>query len=264
MKLAFAKYHGAGNDFILIDNRTNDIALTTAQVEFLCNRHLGIGADGLMLLSGGENYDFRMIYYNSDGKEGSMCGNGGRCIVAFASKLGIIKNKTSFIAIDGEHTAEIIEDNDDIKIIKLKMTDVCNSNKIDNYFLINTGSPHYIEFVKNTETIDIVKQGREIRYDKRFAPQGLNVNFAEIFDDYLFVRTYERGVEDETLSCGTGVTASALAFAYDKNINTVNLHTKGGNLTVTFEKNNDNCFKNIYLQGPASFVFEGNIVLTGL
>lgn len=258
MNFTFSKYHGAGNDFIIIDNRNYNISFSTNQVKYLCDRHLGIGADGLMLLNTDNESDFRMVYYNSDGNESTMCGNGGRCITAFASKLGIIKQKTSFIAIDGLHTAEIIEDNDDIKIVKLKMTDVTKIIKRDNYFLINTGSPHYVEFVKDVNEIDILTTGREIRYNKIFAPNGLNVNFVEILDNSLFVRTYERGVEDETLSCGTGVTASALAFCFQKDIQTVNIETKGGNLSVSFEKE-ANGFKNIFLQGPATFIFEGMI-----
>lgn len=258
MKLSFYKYHGAGNDFILIDNRLNYTILSGEQIKFLCDRHLGIGADGLMLLNSDKNSDFRMKYYNSDGNESTMCGNGGRCITAFASQLGIIESKTEFTAIDGLHSAEIIEKHDNIKIIKLKMIDVNSIQKFNNYFVINTGSPHYIEFVKNVEDIDIVKDGRAIRYDNRFTPDGLNVNFVQIHPDYINVRTYERGVENETLSCGTGVTASALAYASELNNETVKIKTKGGNLNVSFEKQGDS-FKNVYLEGPACFVYRGEI-----
>ena len=258
MNITFSKYHGAGNDFIIIDNRNNNIVLANSEVKYLCNRHLGIGADGLMLLNTDNEYDFRMVYYNSDGNESTMCGNGGRCITAFASKLGIIKENASFIAIDGMHTAEIIEDQDEIKIVKLKMSDVSTIIKKDNYFLLNTGSPHYVEFVEDAINIDVQKKGREIRYNNLFAPNGLNVNFVEIHEDYLFVRTYERGVEDETLSCGTGVTASALAYSFQKDIQIVTIETKGGKLSVSFEKENDS-YKNIHLQGPATFVYEGKI-----
>ncbi len=258
MKLNFSKYHGAGNDFILIDNRKGEIKLNNSDVALLCNRHLGIGADGLMVLNSGKKHDFEMLYYNSDGNESSMCGNGGRCITAFASQLGMIGKTTEFEAIDGLHTAEIIEDKGNIKYIRLQMCDVKEVQQCNNYFLINTGSPHYVQFVDDVETIDILEEGRKLRYDERFSPGGLNVNFVQIKENHLFVRTYERGVEDETLSCGTGVTASALAYAYDKDIQKVNIHTLGGNLKVSFEKQN-NTFKNIFLEGEACLVFEGKI-----
>jgi len=258
MILNFSKYHGAGNDFILIDNRKGEINLTTKEVSFLCNRHLGIGSDGLMLLNSGNNNDFEMQYYNSDGNESTMCGNGGRCITAFASALGIISKTTKFSATDGLHTAEIIDDKGRIKYIRLQMCDVKEVIKSEHYFLLNTGSPHYVEFVDNVEAMDVFSEGRKIRYDKKFATEGLNVNFVQIKENHLFVRTYERGVEDETLSCGTGVTASALAYATDKNISKVYIHTLGGNLTVSFEKRN-NTYKNIFLEGEACLVFEGKI-----
>lgn len=258
MILNFSKYHGAGNDFILIDNRKDKIKLSCSEVAFLCNRHLGIGADGMMLLNSSNQHDFEMQYFNSDGNESSMCGNGGRCITAFASKLGIIDKLTLFTAIDGLHTAEIIEDKGNIKTIRLQMCDVKELKQFDNYFLLNTGSPHYVQFVDDVKAIDVASEGRKIRFDLRFAPEGLNVNFVEIKANFIFVRTYERGVEDETLSCGTGVTASALAYASDKNIEKVNIHTLGGKLTVSFEKQN-NTFNNVFLEGEACFVFEGKI-----
>jgi len=258
MQISFSKYQGTGNDFIIIDNRKNTINLSNKDIAFMCNRHFGIGADGLMLLNSDKDYDFAMKYYNSDGKESSMCGNGGRCIAAFASKLGIIKDKTTFSAIDGIHFAEIVNDTDEYKTVRLKMSDVKTYSKTGNFFLINTGSPHYVEFNDNVNETDVLKKGKLIRYDQRFAPDGLNVNFVEIRADSLFVRTYERGVENETLSCGTGVTAAALAYSSIKNISNINIETKGGLLNVSFEKNG-NSFKNIFLQGAASFVFEGNI-----
>ena len=256
--LNFSKYHGAGNDFILIDNRKGETILTQKEVAFLCNRHLGIGADGLMLLNYSKEYDFEMQYFNSDGNESTMCGNGGRCIAAFALQLGIIDKTTVFKAIDGLHTAEIIENKGNIKTIRLQMLDVKEIKQFDNYFLLNTGSPHYVQFVDNIEVFDIIAEGRKIRYNEKCAPDGLKVNFVQIKENQLFVRTYERGGEDETLSCGTGVTAASLAYAFDKNIYQVNIHTKGGELTVSFEKQN-NCFKNIYLEGKACFVFEGEV-----
>ncbi|MFZ4401426.1 MAG: diaminopimelate epimerase [Bacteroidales bacterium] len=258
MILNFSKYHGAGNDFILIDNRKDKITLNCSEVAFLCNRHLGIGADGLMLLNSSEQHDFEMQYFNSDGNESSMCGNGGRCITAFASKLGIIDKHTLFTAIDGLHTAKITKDNGSIKTIRLQLSDVKKIQAFDNYFLLNTGSPHYVQFVDDVKAIDVATEGSKIRYDHRFAPEGLNVNFVEIKENFIFVRTYERGVEAETLSCGTGVTASALAYAFDKNIEKLSIHTLGGKLTVSFEKHNA-AFKNVFLEGEASFVFEGKI-----
>ncbi|NVN95825.1 MAG: diaminopimelate epimerase [Bacteroidetes bacterium] len=257
--LKFSKYHGAGNDFILIDNRKGEINLSCNEIAFLCNRHLGIGADGLMFLNFNSLHDFEMQYFNSDGNESTMCGNGGRCITAFASALGIIEKTTIFNAIDGLHTAEIVEDKAKMrKTIRLQMSDVMLIQQSENYFLLNTGSPHYVQLVDNVDDIDIVSEGRKIRYDKRFAPSGLNVNFMQVKESHLYVRTYERGVEDETLSCGTGVTASALAYASDKNITEVSVLTKGGNLKVLFEKHGDS-FKNIFLEGETCFVFEGEL-----
>lgn len=261
MKLNFSKYHGAGNDFILIDNRLNEIVLTKDQIAFLCNRHFGIGADGLMLLNAHKTYDFRMLYYNSDGNESSMCGNGGRCITAFASDLGIIKEKAHFIAIDGEHTSEVIEDSGKEKTVKLKMSDVSDYDVFDDFYVINTGSPHYVKFVENVNDTDVYNLGKAIRNDQRFAPKGLNVNFVQIEENQLFVRTYERGVENETLACGTGVTASALVYSNFINANKIDIKTLGGNLSVSFEKKTDKCFQNIYLQGPAKFVFATDIEL---
>ncbi len=261
MILNFSKYHGAGNDFILIDNRVGEIELSQLQIAFLCNRHLGIGADGLMMLNSSNKYDFEMRYFNSDGNESTMCGNGGRCITAYAYHLGIIGKTTSFNAIDGLHTSEIIKVNGRTKTIRLQMCKVKEIKQSDNYFIINTGSPHYVQFVENVEAMDIVTEGRKIRQDERFAPDGLNVNFVQINKDHLFVRTYERGVEDETLSCGTGVTAAALAYAFDKDTAKVTIETKGGTLSVSFEKQNKT-YQNIFLEGEACFVFEGEIEIS--
>jgi len=260
MKIKFDKYQGAGNDFILLDNRENDYGkITTDQVKRMCSRHFGIGADGLMLLNKKENFDFEMIYYNADGNEGSMCGNGGRCIVQFASALGIKKNEYLFSATDGTHKAEIDLD----KEVSLKMNDVDDVKFSLDYYVLNTGSPHYVQFVKNVENIDVVAEGRKIRYNKEFAKEGINVNFVEVLgDDAIYVRTYERGVEDETLSCGTGVTASALVAAHNEiGFNRVEVKTKGGNLSVEFERKSESKFENIWLCGPANFVFSGEIDL---
>lgn len=260
MQLTFYKYQGTGNDFIILDNRENEIALLTKkQIHFLCNRKFGIGADGLMLLSKKDGYDFEMIYYNADGNESSMCGNGGRCLVKFAYSVGIHKSNYKFVAIDGPHEAEI----DDNENVRLKMADV---NKVDvhsSYTLLNTGSPHFVKFASNVKNIDVVETGRDVRYSKAFEAEGVNVNFVERLDENtIFVRTYERGVEDETLSCGTGVTACALVSAHNDNgFNQVDVKTPGGDLKVEFDKISDTHFENIWLCGPAEFVFGGTIYL---
>ncbi len=258
MKIEFSKYHGAGNDFVLIDNRSTSYKLSDDTVKFLCDRHMGIGADGLMFLNNSNDFDFEMKYYNSDGKESTMCGNGGRCITAFASHLGIINTKTSFIAIDGEHQAEILADDKDVMQLRLKMVDVCSVKFYNEDYIINTGSPHYIKFVDKVSAIDVFNEGKAIRFDKEISENGVNVNFVEIKEDRIFVRTYERGVEDETLACGTGVTASAIAYALNKDINEVKIKTLGGELKVNFTKTED-AYRDIWLTGPATFVFKGEI-----
>ncbi len=256
MKIKFYKYQGAGNDFILIDNREKiSHEITVQHVKKMCDRHFGIGADGLMLLNNKEGFDFEMVYFNSDGKEGSMCGNGGRCIVQFASNMGIKKNEYIFSASDGTHTAKI----DLNKEVSLKMNDVTHVDFSLDHYVLDTGSPHYVKFVSDAEGVNVVADGRKIRNNKEFAEKGINVNFVQnLDDDHIFVRTYERGVEDETLSCGTGVTASALIAAHNDNgFNHVDVKTKGGNLNVEFDKISDSEFKNIWLSGPATFVFSG-------
>ncbi|MCX6231844.1 MAG: diaminopimelate epimerase [Bacteroidetes bacterium] len=257
MILNFSKYHGAGNDFILIDNRKGEYNLSSSEIALLCKQHTGIGADGLMFLNQSSSCDFEMRYYNSDGNESTMCGNGGRCITAFAADVGIIDKTAHFVAIDGLHQAEIINNEGFIKNIRLKMSDVDNVQLFGNYFVLNTGSPHYVQFIDDVQSIDLVTEGRRIRYDHCFTPEGINVNFAQIYENHLYVRTYERGVEDETLSCGTGVTASAIAYALDKNIQLVNIETKGGKLNVSFTKNINKSFSEIYLEGEACLVFKG-------
>ena len=258
MKIEFYKYQGTGNDFVILDNyHTPAPALTTQQIKLICNRHFGVGADGLMLLSKKEGYDFEMVYYNSDGNASSMCGNGGRCLVKFAYYQGIHKSIYKFIASDGEHQAEIDIDG----TVSLKMQNV---NKVDyhiHHAVINTGSPHFVKFTENVADVDVPATGHEIRYSNIFAAEGINVNFVETLnEDTIFVRTYERGVENETLSCGTGVTAAALLSAHNQNgFNTVDVKTPGGHLSVEFDKINDNHFENIWLCGPAVFVFKGEI-----
>ncbi len=259
MKFNFYKYQGTGNDFIIIDNRTVKISLTEQQINSLCNRRFGIGADGLMLLENHSDYDFSMKYFNSDGKESTMCGNGGRCLVALARLLQVIDKETQFVAIDGIHKAIV---NSDLTI-SLEMQNVTKVNKVNNNYFLNTGSPHYVLFKDNIENIDVENRGKEIRYSGEFKPDGTNVNFVEIRNDELYVRTYERGVENETLSCGTGVTASAISASIhsksDKN--SYNIVTKGGNLNVSFKRSDKNTFKDIWLTGPATFVFKGEIAI---
>jgi len=258
MKLIFYKYQGTGNDFIIIDNRNNNIELSKEQVNKLCDRRFGIGADGLMLMSDIPGYDFEMVYYNADGNRSTMCGNGGRCMVKFAYDSGLHRSEYFFKAIDGNHKATI-EDNG---WVDLKMKDVDKVEVLSfSDFVLDTGSPHYVKSVTHVWDTDVVKEGRDIRYSKRFADKGINVNFVQVdFDESIAVRTYERGVEDETLSCGTGVTASALMFAHNDNgFNHVNVKTPGGNLAVEFEKTGETSFENIWLCGPATFVFTAEI-----
>ncbi len=211
MTINFYKYQGTGNDFIIIDNRDNTVKLTEQEIKKACERRKGIGADGLMLLNTLDGYDFEMKYYNSDGGESSMCGNGGRCMVKFAMDLGLIKMQYKFLAVDGEH--EAYQDKSGWIFLKMQNVDVVEKKHGD--FILNTGSPHYIRPVSDIWGLDFIKAAKEIRYNEAYAKEGINVNFVEDSGDKLYVRTYERGVEDETLSCGTGVTAAALVFAHN-------------------------------------------------
>ena len=263
MTIKFYKYHGAGNDFVIIDNRNKSIELNTKQIAHICHRRFGIGADGLMTIEKDEKYDFRMRYYNSDGAEGSMCGNGGRCIVAFANKLTIISTNTTFIATDGIHNAKINANDGNILDISLNMNDVKNISSNNNSYFLDTGSPHHISFVNDVDAIDVFKEGKEIRYSDYYKKtNGTNVNFIEIKDDYLKIRTYERGVEDETYACGTGATAAAIAYAHKEGIfnKEIKLKAVGGDLRLSFVKEGST-FKKVILRGPAEFVFSGTIVL---
>lgn len=259
MQTDFFKYQGTGNDFVIIDNRNgHDLKLSIEQVKKLCDRKFGIGADGLMLLNDKPGFDFEMIYFNSDGRVGSMCGNGGRCLIKFAESIGIQKETYKFIATDGEHEARI----DTNGIIYLKMNDVDVVVNHHSDFLVDTGSPHYVKLVPQLATFDVVKKGREIRYSREFEKEGINVNFVEQLDepDKIFVRTYERGVENETLSCGTGVTAAALVCYHNENgFNEVEVKTLGGRLNVEFDRVDDGKFRNIWLCGSAERVFAGTI-----
>jgi diaminopimelate epimerase len=260
LKIKFRKYQGTGNDFIMIDDREKTFAANNKQlVAFLCDRRFGIGADGLILLQNHHQSDFYMQYFNSDGQESSMCGNGGRCIAQFAKDLAIVNEEATFYAVDGIHTAFYDKDK-----VSLQMQDVAFIDRRSNHvFVLNTGSPHYVQFFeKDVDAIDLVHEAKKIRYNEEFKQVGINVNFVSIDNNVLKVRTYERGVEDETFSCGTGVTAAALAYASFANAletsNMVNIMTKGGNLSVTYLLK-DSTFSKIFLIGPANFVFEGEI-----
>ncbi|OSZ79441.1 diaminopimelate epimerase [Chitinophagaceae bacterium IBVUCB1] len=256
MLLHFDKYQGTGNDFILIDNREGKIQLSATQIGWLCHRRFGIGADGLMLLENESGYDFKMVYYNADGNESTMCGNGGRCITAFAHRLGIMQNNARFIAIDGEHYATILADG----TVSLQMQDVKEMFEGDGYVQLNTGSPHYVLFSKDVQQTDVYTEGKRIRNLDRYQPKGINVNFTEHNDNGIFVRTYERGVEDETLSCGTGVTAAAIAvnLSAPDGEYTVNIDTPGGKLCVSYAKNGHTA-TNVVLTGNAVFVYTGTV-----
>ena len=258
-QIHFFKYQGTGNDFVILDNRNwSYTALTTERVRFLCDRRFGIGADGLMLLNPHTGYDFEMKYYNADGRESTMCGNGGRCLVKFAYDMGIRKDEYRFLAVDGPHLAEIDVDG----TVSLKMKDVKKIDEFKGDFIVDTGSPHYIQMVADVMEYDVNHNGMEIRHSSEFAKDGgINVNFVEQRrPDEIVVRTYERGVEDETLSCGTGVTASALACYHNEcGYNFVKVITKGGRLSVRFDRTADGSYENVWLSGPAGKVFEGSI-----
>lgn len=263
MQLSFSKYQGTGNDFILIDNRNGvfpklDATARQTLIARLCHRRFGIGADGLMLLQSHDLYNFEMIYFNADGNPSSMCGNGGRCIMAFAHRLGVVGREAKFLAVDGEHAAYI----DASGAVSLQMQDVASYQLVDTQCILNTGSPHFVQFVDNVAQIDVAAQGRTIRNSDAFRAEGINVNFVQPKDNQLLVATYERGVEDETWSCGTGVTAAALAHHLRTQATSpVAIATKGGNLSVSFEFANGS-FTNIWLSGGAEFIFEGTITVT--
>jgi len=258
INIPFHKYQGAGNDFVMVDNRAGVFpdAGDIAFIERLCDRRFGIGADGLILLENAPGFDFRMVYFNADGRESSMCGNGGRCIVAFAKHLGIIGEHCRFIAIDGPHEAWMTTPD----WVELKMSDVAAVRQTsDGDYVLNTGSPHYVQFVDQLDALPVAELGRKIRYSATFQAEGINVNFVETTETGIVVATYERGVEDETLSCGTGVTAAAIA-SYLKNPKAGNtevpIETKGGKLRVRF-KPTESRFEEVWLCGPAVRVFEG-------
>lgn len=272
------KYQGAGNDFLIADNRDGSVQLTTAQIAALCDRRYGVGADGLMLLESSNEYDFRMVYYNSDGSGGMMCGNGGRCIVAFAADMGL--NHFDFEAADGFHTAQILAADVNTKTVRLKMKDVQECKRYDSltgpgaasegYFL-DTGTRHYVRFVSELESYDIVNEGRDIRYNAvELQPIGANVNYVEPFEGGIKVRTYEKGVEDETFACGTGIVASTLA-SYINGINPSSTESDGrfryavkakrDDLSVDFIPGAESLATDVWLTGPATYIAEIKIDL---
>jgi len=255
MEISFSKYQATGNDFIIIDNRQNVFPKETWHIEKLCDRNFGIGSDGLILIENSDSEEFEMVFYNPDGSQ-SLCGNGSRAAIRFAESLKIIEKKISFAAYDGPHQAIIKEQS-----INLQMGNVQNGRQIEGGIFLDTGSPHYVLFVENVQQIDVVTEGRKWRHSGLFGEGGANVNFVEIKDKTnIYVRTYERGVENETLSCGTGVTASALAASEKGCTSPLIIKTKGGILEVSYQQV-DSGYKNVWLEGPAEHVFSGKINL---
>ena len=262
MIVHFTKYHGTGNDFVMIDGREQDSSrLSTQVIQRLCDRRFGIGSDGLIVLENSESADFKMHYFNADGREGSMCGNGGRCITAFANHLGLCDSEAHFEGIDGRHTASLLPDG----TIRLKLIDVKGIRKLEDGYLLDTGSPHFVKFVRGLDGLDVGREGEKIRQQARFAPGGVNVNFVERGStaDQISVRTFERGVEAETYSCGTGVTAAAICsyFHQKTDIISYDIQTLGGQLNVSFKVKGREEFTEVYLSGPAVWVFSGTIEL---
>jgi diaminopimelate epimerase len=269
--IRFQKWQGAGNDFIIIDNRNNQVCnINPKMINKLCDRHFGIGADGLMLISPSEDFDFEMFYFNSDGHPAEMCGNGGRCIAAMAAQAEVFSKKTRFLTTDGIHEAEVIRED----LIRLKMTDIeeikaveipdLDFSSVGNAAFLNTGVPHLVVFVDDPESVNVETKGRYLRNLDRFAPAGTNVNFVKVSGQTLHVRTYERGVEGETLACGTGNVAAAVATEWFNNygFNEYDCVALGGRLKVSFKRLGNNRFTDVWLEGPAVRVFEGSFVLT--
>lgn len=258
MNFSFGKYHGTGNDFIIIDNRAGHFPKDRAVIEQCCHRHYGIGADGLILISGHTDVDFEMEYYNADGRIGSMCGNGGRCAVIFARKAGLCGQVVRFLAFDGLHTAEINATGE----VKLSMADVTHVDKDDSGYILDTGSPHLVRFVGDTAIINVQEDGSRIRYSDAYREKGINVNFASRLSGIYTMRTYERGVEAETLSCGTGTVAVAIAASCLSGAmepwQQYMIKAPGGTLKVYFERRSRHHFTSVFLEGPARHVFDGN------
>jgi diaminopimelate epimerase len=263
-KTEFYKYHGTGNDFIMIDNRhDSSIYYSHDLVAGLCHRRFGIGADGLILLEKSENHDFRMKYFNSDGHEGSMCGNGGRCAVAFAAHLGVISDTTTFEAIDGIHEASILSNSGQEQLVSLRMNDVNLIERHGDGYVLNTGSPHYVQITDDVRNLNIITEGKKIRNSESFVKEGINVNFVSCNNNINQLRTYERGVEDETWSCGTGSVAAAIVLSLENKVigsEPVSLNTPGGRLQISFHREG-NTFSEIKLIGGAVLVFKGLIDL---
>jgi diaminopimelate epimerase len=266
MNIQFYKYQGAGNDFIIIDGQEiNPFQIhpdPTSLVSFLCDRRFGIGADGLMVLVQHPEYDFQMIYFNSDGNISSFCGNGGRCIVAFAHHLRIIEAETAFLAADGIHKAAIREIKGNQYQVSLGMNNVSEVKEMGEDLFLDTGSPHLVKFVDDPEMVDVFEMGRMIRYSEPFKEKGTNVNFAAVKENQVHIRTYERGVENETLACGTGITATAIASyirGFRPENNNFRVKAKGGDLRVRFSTQTGESFRNIILEGPATMVFQGYV-----
>lgn len=268
--IRFQKWQGAGNDFIIIDNRGSLAIQPGPQlIRDLCDRHFGIGADGLMLVGESKDYDFEMKFFNSDGYPAEMCGNGGRCIAAMARQLGIFTKKTTFLTTDGVHEAEVIPGD----LIRLKMKDISNIELVKIRKLepsgfgdavwLNTGVPHLVIFVSDIDGINIQKAGRTYRNLKRFAPAGTNVNFVKILNQTLYVRTYERGVEGETLACGTGNVAAAIAveWTFNAGLSEYDCIALGGRLKVSFNRPGKDQFTDVWLEGPAVKVFDGEVLV---
>lgn len=255
MQIPFYKYHGAGNDFVIVHQSEISHELSPDFVAHLCHRRLGIGADGLIVIEPHTQYDFYMRYFNADGKEATMCGNGGRCAVAFAREAGYVGSKTTFLAVDGQHYASFADDGE----VLLQMQDVSGIQHIDDDVYMNTGSPHLVKFVQDLDQVDVFNEGKKWRYAKKFQPEGTNVNFISANEDYIRIRTYERGVENETLACGTGAVASAIAAsnASGQNYKRYRLQAQGGMLTVEWENHDNGYYRNVFLKGPVRYVFSG-------
>ncbi len=257
MHLSFQKYQATGNDFVIVDNREGKYLFSADEIKKICDRKFGVGADGIMLIEKHPSLDFNLIYFNADGSP-SLCGNGSRVAVKVASALGMVNGKAKFNAYDGLHEAEILSNGD----VRLKMNDVKEIKNSGEGLFVNTGSPHFIKWVSDVKNFPVFDEGKKIRYSNDFKPAGVNVNFVEqLEDNSIFVRTYERGVENETLSCGTGVTAAALASVSLQNVSPVTVKTLGGELSVEFRASHDGSFNEIFLIGPAKMVFQGVLEL---
>ncbi|HEU5290195.1 MAG TPA: diaminopimelate epimerase [Cyclobacteriaceae bacterium] len=257
MRVHFYKYQATGNDFVMIDNRSGEYSFSTEQIKKICDRKFGVGADGVMLIEKHPSLDFNLVYYNSDGSQ-SLCGNGSRAAMHFASFLGLVNGRASFNAYDGKHDADLLPSD----IVRLKMNDTSDVSSIGSDFKINTGSPHLIKFVQNVKDFPVFEEGKKIRYSDTYKEKGINVNFVELLpNNTIFVRTYERGVENETLSCGTGVTAAAIAASLKGYKSPVSVKALGGDLSVEFKIGHAGTFQEIFLVGPAKKVFEGDLEL---